>query len=235
MLTAVRKVEAGDVAVQTDARLSALVGAEGWSRLPAAIRRRFSKPYTADEQRVYRGEVVLTELSWAGAVLAFLTRVIGAPLPGKHGATGAAVVIVAEDPVTRHQCWTRCYARRGRFAQVIQSAKRFQGSTGLEEYVGYGIGMTLAVGEDGGALVFRSRSYFIEALGVRLTIPKPLEPGEMEIVHARAGSDAAFSFRLTLKHPLCGVLVHQVAHFRDDAETASLPRQAALQGIARFS
>lgn len=225
--------EAGAAKLPGDTRLRDLIGAEGWARLPEAVRRRFSKPYARGEQRIYRGRVVLTELSWAGAALAFLTRIIGAPLPSEHGATGAATVIVAEDPISGHQCWTRCYARRGRFAHVIQSAKRFQGPTGLEEYVGYGIGMTLAVSEKRGALVFRSCGYFLEAFGLRVPLPRALEPGRMEIVHAEEG-ETEFSFRLTLKHPVFGVLVRQIAHFSDDADAAMLPRRVALHAVPRF-
>ncbi len=69
-----------------------------------------------------------------------------------NGATGPALVAVVEDERLGGQSWTRLYARPGRFPQTIHSAKRFRGPTGLEEYVGYGIGMALRVTvEDGGA------------------------------------------------------------------------------------
>ncbi|ELR04320.1 hypothetical protein GMDG_09029, partial [Pseudogymnoascus destructans 20631-21] len=104
---------------------------------------------------LYPGEVLETRLSRAGRLLAFLARAIGAPLPLQDGMTGAATVAVMENSGLGGLSWTRTYARQGKFPQVIHSAKCFAGSTGLEEHVGYGIGMSLAVTEENGALVFR--------------------------------------------------------------------------------
>ncbi len=84
----------------------------------------------------------------------------------------------------------------------------------LEEYVGYGFGMTLKVTEEDGALVFRSERYFFEVSRLRLQIPRFAEPGAMEIVHRDEGG-GQFSFRLTLEHRLAGKLMHQLAYFRD--------------------
>jgi hypothetical protein len=203
----------------TDLRFRSLVGEEAWGRLPEPVRRRFSKRLAEGETIVYQGRVEATELSITGRVLAVLARVIGGPLPLTHGATGAAVVMVTEDRRLGGQSWTRTYVRPGRFPQVVHSAKRFCGPTGLEEYVGCGIGMTLGVTVEDGALVFRSGRYFLELGGSRLTFPRVLEPGLMEIVHreeAVAGEPCgAFSFRLSLTHPLLGRLVYQLASFRD--------------------
>jgi hypothetical protein len=198
----------------TDLRFRTLLGEEAWARLPEPVRRRFSKRWQPGDMVIYPGRVVTTELSRAGRVLAFLTRAIGAPLPLANGATGPAVVAVTENTALGGQTWTRTYARPGGFPQVIHSAKRFSGPTGLEEYVGYGFGMTLRVTEENAALVFRSEHYFFEIGRLRLTIPRFAEPGAMEIVH-RDESDGQFSFRLTLSHPLLGQLLHQLAYFRD--------------------
>lgn len=198
----------------TDLRFRTLLGEEAWARLPEPVRRRFSKRWQPGDMVIYPGRVVVTELSRAGRVLAFLTRAIGAPLPLVNRATGPAVVAVTENATLGGQTWTRTYARPGRFPQVIHSAKRFSGPTGLEEYVGYGFGMTLRVTEENGALVFRSERYFFEIGHLRLTIPRFAEPGAMKIVHRDEGG-GQFSFRLTLSHPLLGRLVHQLAYFRD--------------------
>jgi hypothetical protein len=202
-----------------DLRFRALVGEEAWARLPEAVQRRFSKRLGPGEAIVYQGQVTATELTRAGRVLAFLARAIGGPLPFTNGATGAAVVIVMEDVALGGQSWTRTYARPGRLPQVVHSAKRFSGPTGLEEYVGCGVGMTLRVTVEDGALFFRSEHYFLELGRVRAYIPRRLAPGIMEIVHReeadRGAGGSAFSFRLSLTHPLFGQLVYQVAYFRD--------------------
>ncbi len=198
-----------------DSRFRALVGDTAWVQLPPAVRRRFSKRLAPGDVALYRGAVIETTLSRTGRVLAMLGRLIGAPLPLTDGATGPAIVAVTEDAAIGGQIWTRSYARPGRFHQVVHSAKRFRGPTGLEEYVGCGIGMTLTVGVEAGALVFRSSRYFLEFGRLRLTLPRWLEPGAMEIVHREEDAGGRFSFRLTLRHRAFGCLVHQLAMFED--------------------
>lgn len=196
-----------------DTRFRAILGEAAWNRLPAAVRRRFSKRLTAGEAILYSGRVAATQLSPAGRVLAAFARLIGSPLPDTSGATGSACVSVIEDQQGRGQCWTRTYARPGRFPQVVHSMKRFAGPTGLEEYVGSGIGMALDLSEDDGALVFRSRHYFVDLGVIRFRIPAMLAPGFMTIVHRDLGNE--FLFELTLSHPLFGRLIHQVAYFKE--------------------
>lgn len=197
-----------------DLRFRTLVGEEAWSRLPPAVQRRFSKRLAPGAAVLYAGEMVETRLSRMGKVLSFLARAIGAPLPLDDGMTGAAVVAVTEDAALGGQCWTRTYARKGRFPQVIHSAKCFAGPTGLEEHVGCGVGMALAVSERDGALVFRSTGYFCALGRVRIAIPRLLEPGAMEVVHRDEG-DGAFMFLLSLRHPWWGELVSQTVRFRE--------------------
>ncbi len=159
-----------------DLRFRTLVGEVAWAELPEAVRRRFSKCLAPDEMLIYRGNVVATELSRAGRVLSFLARAIGSPLPLTDGATGPALVVVTEDTRLGGQSWLRIYTRPGRFPQSIHSAKRFRGPTGLEEYVGCGIGMSLRVTVEGGALIFRSAAYFLELGRWRLPLPRARAP-----------------------------------------------------------
>lgn len=197
-----------------DLRFRALVGEARWSELPAAVRARFSKRLADGEIALYKGAVVATELSRIGRVLAFLARAIGAPLPLTNGATGPAVVAVTEEPSLGGQIWSRSYARPGRFPQVVHSAKRFRGPTGLEEHVGGGIAMRLVVCVEAGALVFRSAGYVLELGRLRIRLPRLLEPGIMTIVHRDLGS-GQFAFELELVHPHLGRLLHQLAVFSD--------------------
>jgi hypothetical protein len=197
-----------------DLRFRTLVGERAWGELPDAVRRRFSKCLGPNEALVYQGLVTATRLSVAGRVLSLLSRAIGSPLPLTNGATGPAVVIVTEDAGLGGQSWLRIYARPGRFPQAIHSAKRFSGPTGLEEYVGCGIGMALRVSVEEGALAFRSAGYFVQIAGWRLPIPLPLQPGQMQIVHRDLGA-GSFEFSLSLTHGVFGQLVHQAAVFHD--------------------
>ena len=139
-----QRVELGDL------RFRALMSEADWASLPLAIRRRFSKRLAGGQTIVYAGEILESWMSRAGWWLAQAARLIGGPLPltrdaqvrsGRSPALRvASVVTVTEDMATGGQIWTRLYARRKGFPQVIHSSKRFAGPTGLEEYVGRGIG-----------------------------------------------------------------------------------------------
>ncbi|WP_292063089.1 DUF4166 domain-containing protein [Brevundimonas sp. UBA7664] len=201
---------AGELA---DLRFRALLSAEAWAALPLAVRRRFSKRMTGGATVAYRGGVAAVRASAAGRLLAEAARLIGGPLPLVFE-PGASVVTVTEDHVGQGQVWTRLYARRSGFPQVIHSAKRFAGPTGLEEYVGSGVGMALTVAVEDAALVFRSAFYFVTLAGLRVRLPRWAEPGRLTILHRDLG-DGAFAFTLALDHPWLGRLIEQDAVFRD--------------------
>jgi Domain of unknown function (DUF4166) len=202
-----------------DMRFCNLVGPDAWATLPEVVQNRFSKRFKRAEPVLYSGHVVETRHNAAGRVFAVIARLIGSPLPDAGEGVAAAAVSVIEDAETGYQNWTRTYERFGRFPQVVHSMKRFEGATGLEEYVGRGIGMALIVSVDNRSLVFRSTYYFIQVFGRRLRLPRALEPGVMEIVHRDepnyVGLNRAFSFRLTLTHPWLGCLVSQLAYFKE--------------------
>jgi hypothetical protein len=199
-----------------DLRFRALMTEAEWASLPPAIRRRFSKRLAGGQTIVYAGEILDSWMSRAGWWLAQAARLIGGPLPVTANAHVPSVVTVTEDMATGGQIWTRLYARRKGFPQVIHSSKRFAGPTGLEEYVGCGIGMTLTVYARDGALIFRSKNYFFQLFGRRFLLPAWLCPGTLYVTHAEV-ADGKFSFTLQIFHPRFGLLLRQMAMFREIA------------------
>jgi hypothetical protein len=199
-----------------DTRFRALLAADEWQALSPDVRRRFSKRVANGESVIYAGEVVEVRFSFCGWLLAQAVRLIGGPLPLHADTNVPAVVTVTEDIRAAGQIWTRLYARRRGFPQVIHTSKRFRGPTGLEEYLGYGVGMSLAVRVEEGAIVFRSVDYFLELFGRKLKLPHLLSPGALTISHAEMGA-GRFSSTLDLQHPRLGLLIHQRGVFREAA------------------
>jgi hypothetical protein len=197
-----------------DLRFRALIPPHEWASLPPPVRRRFSKRLAGGRTVVFVGEVAETRLSIAGHLLAQAARLIGSPFPTSTDAGVPAVVSVTEDFATGGQIWTRLYTRRTAFPQVIHSSKRFGGPTGLEEHVGGGVGMTLTVHAESGALVFLSARYFVHLFGHRLWLPGWLTPGNLSVAHMECG-DGRFSFTLEVTHPRLGQLIFQRALFRE--------------------
>jgi Domain of unknown function (DUF4166) len=197
-----------------DLRFRALLGETKWGLLPAPVRSRFSKRLADGASVVYVGEVVECRMSAAGWLLAQAARLIGAPLPLSRDTGMASVVSVTEESATGGQIWTRLYARRYRFPQVIHSSKRFTGLTGLEERVGGGVGMALRLDVAEGALLFRSDHFFVAWRSVRVRLPAWLSPGVITVSHADLG-EGRFLFTLDVNHPWLGTLIRQAAAFRE--------------------
>jgi hypothetical protein len=197
-----------------DLRFRALLGADGWSRLPRAIRRRFSARAGAGAAITYAGRIVECRRSLFGRLIAELGRLIGGPLPLHDDIGVPAIVTVTEDGESGGQLWTRIYARARGFPQVIHSSKRFAGPTGLEEYLGRGFGIALTVSASSEALHFRSDHYFFCIGALRLRLPRWLEPGALTISHVDRG-DGGFAFVLALQHKLLGEIIHQTGPFHE--------------------
>ena len=203
----------GDAALG-DLRFRALLGPEQWAVLPEAVCARFSKRYSAGRSVSYTGQIAECRISRAGWLLAQACRLIGAPLPLDTGGGAAAVVTVTEHAPSGGQVWTRVYARRGGFPQVIHSAKMFSGATGLEEYIGLGLGIALIVQGSAEGISFSSDHYYMKLGKRRLRLPDWLTPGSLRIEHLDRGG-GQFLFSLDLRHPLLGELIHQVGEFAD--------------------
>lgn len=199
-----------------DNRFRALLSSEDWGRLPVAIWRRFSKRLVDGATVVYVGEVEEAFSSRAGWWIVQAARLIGGPLPTGAATRVPMIVTVTEDAASGGQVWTRICARPDGFPQVIHSAKRFAGPTGLEEYVGFGISMALKVSVGHDALVFSSAGYAVRLGRLRLRLPDWLTPGELTVTHTDLGC-GLFRFTLEIVHPRFGRLLRQSAVFREAA------------------
>jgi hypothetical protein len=197
-----------------DLRFRALMSDADWAALPLPIRGRFSKRLAGGNTAVYVGEVLETQMSGAGWLLAQAARLIGGPLPVSRDAHTPSVVTVTEDVATQGQHWTRLYARRSGFPHIVHSSKRFAGPTGLEEYVGRGVGMALTIHVEDSALIFRAAHYFLQLAGFRIRLPAWLTPGGLIVTHAELG-DGRFLFKLEIIHPRLGRLICQTAAFQE--------------------
>jgi len=199
-----------------DHRFRALLSDEDWGRLPVAIWRRFSKRLEDGRTVIYVGEVDEASVSRIGWWFAQVARVIGGPLPTGAETCVPMVVAVTEDAASGGQVRTRICARKRGFPQVIHSAKRFAGPTGLEEYIGFGIAMALRIRVADQALRFHSTGYSLQIGRLRLSLPEWLTPGDLTVTHSDLG-DAKFRFTLDLIHPRFGRLIHQSARFTEAA------------------
>jgi Domain of unknown function (DUF4166) len=198
-----------------DLRFRALLPRQDWDLLPVAVRKRFTKRLRGGATTIYVGRVTVFRISRIGRMLAQCLRLIGAPLPLFDHVDVPSIVSVTEDVATGGQIWSRMYANRSGFPQVIHSAKRFSGPTGLEEHLGFGITMLLVPRASRDRLTFESAGYQLKLGELRLTIPYFLTPGHLAVTHIAAGV-TSFQFEMTLRHPYFGELLHQSAEYRDE-------------------
>lgn len=201
-------------------RFRALLGAEAWAWLPEPVRERFSKRLGPGQAVTYVGKITESRRNVAGRIVAFLGRLVGAPLPLTDDLGVPAVVSVTEDAEAHGQFWTRMYGRARGFPQVIHSSKRFAGPTGLEEYLGLGFGIALAVRADGKGIHFVSDHYFLSVGQYRLRLPRLLSPGQLTVSHVEHG-DGWFAFILRLDHSLLGRMIRQKGLFRESMPGAA--------------
>ena len=203
-----------------DLRFRALIAKDEWDELPTGTRRRFAKRVNDGKAVVYVGRLTKMHLSRIGRWLAHGLRISGAPLPINEDINVPSVVAVTEDVANSGQGWTRVYANNRRFPQVIHSAKRFSGPTGLEEYVGCGIAMALNVRVEDRVLLFESEGYYLRVGKRRLRLPRWMMPGDLRVSHRDLGDgdDGRFEFGLKLHHPWFGTLLEQIGVFEEQME-----------------
>lgn len=193
--------------------LPALVGADAWARLPAAVQRRFG---VAHADTTYLGHMALG-CSRIGAVYARLARLFGGPLT-RIRASGVATSVRVTGNGRGGVVWERRFHRQGDRGRgpvrTVRSTKELGADGGLVERTDGGLSMALDVFEEDGSLVFQSRRYSLALGRWHLPVPAWLAPGTCRVVHTDLGH-GLFRFTLSMRHPLWGETFHQSGVFAD--------------------
>ncbi|SHM62443.1 DUF4166 domain-containing protein [Rhizobacter sp. OV335] len=193
--------------------LAALVGADGWNRLPAAVQRRFG---CAHGDTTYIGHLELG-CSRIGGWYALATRLFGGPLTGIR-ATGVTTTVRVSDDGRGGVVWERCFHRNTMLGadhvRTVRSTKQLDRDGRLFERTDGGLSMALDVFEERGSLVFQSRGFSLVWGRLRLPVPALLTPGTCRVMHTDLGG-GFFRFTLSMVHPLWGQTFHQSGVFAD--------------------
>ena len=199
--------------------LPALVGAAAWSRLPLAVQQRFS---VGHDDVTYTGQMDL-RCSVIGHVYAAFARVLGGPLTHLN-TTAVPTTVRVCDNGCGGVVWERAFHVKQRgHARIVRSTKEIGADSSLLERTDGGLSMSLDVFEESGALVFRSRRFWLVLnmgrLGnIRLPVPALLTPGTCRVEHTDLG-DGLFRFTLRMVHSLWGETFYQSGVFADPAPT----------------
>lgn len=185
--------------------LSLLLGPAAWARLPAAVQRRFAAGHA---EACYRGHMDL-RCSALGRVLAWLVKPLRSPLVAARAQGVPTTVRVRAVGVG--VVWERCFEAG---VGCVMSTKELDRDGQLQERTEGGLGMSLDVFEQDGALVFQSRRYFLTLGRWRLAVPGLLSPGTCRVEHRDLGQ-GQFRFTLSMSHPLWGETFHQTGVFAD--------------------
>jgi len=208
-----RPARTAPVAYDHEPDFRALLGEAAWTRLPAAVRARFAFGVHA-EPCVYPGRMTV-RASAAGWLLAQACRLVGTPLAPWTGEDVAVEVTVAPHPQGGID-WSRLYRFPGHAPARVASRKLTDETGALLEVVRGGLGLRLGVGEEDGALVFRSRGYVLRLGRLVLPLPALLSPGQAWVEHRDLGG-GAFRFSLRFEHRWLGETFFQTGVFHDPA------------------
>lgn len=184
------------------------VGAAGWARLPAAVRRRFGAGHPNVD---YTGRMDL-RCSGIGRIYAGLSRAFGSPLTGLQ-ARGLAATVRVRGNGQGGVVWERVFGNAAG-AAIVRSTKEPGAEGQLTERTDGGLAMALDVFEEDGSLVFQSRRFFLALGPLHIPVPHWLSPGQCRVTHTDLGG-GDFRFTLSMRHPLWGETFHQSGVFSD--------------------
>lgn len=204
-----------------------------WQQLHPDIRRRFDKNPPPGQRLYYTGTLTELRCSFAGKLLAYLTRPLigGALLPYTDADFPVDIEVYSEpgNPAIFKQRLYRLNDRKpARFTSYMLGGPRGE----VYEYVGGGLGMKLRLRvETDGNLHFTSDGYFWHLFGRRIPVPGLFTPGKTFLVHRNDAPDR-FNIRIEIRHCLFGTTFVQAGAFREIKAPVAAPEAGTEEAVA---
>jgi hypothetical protein len=187
--------------------LRAVLGADSWQELPAAVRERFADGAGAVD---YAGAFEVVRASRLGRLFAWLGTLVGTPVAPRTGDHVEARVQVR--PTALGVEWIREYRWPDGATDQVRSTKVVAGKR-LVELLPARLCMPLDTYVEGQVLHFVSLGYYFDlGFGLKLWLPGLMTPGITHVEHVDL-AHGWFRFTMTVTHPLFGEMFFQTGRF----------------------
>lgn len=184
--------------------------ADDWDNLGSIIRRHyFLKPKSKDAICV-TGEMSEIHHTKIAKLLIPFGLLFGAIVPYR-GKNIPIDVHYTSNPNNSNIYWDRVFKFKNgnfHFKSYMEPVKENE----VIEFVRFGVGIRLKVTAENGALVFRDIGYIWRVRGYNIPIPGKWLMGKV-YVEERPIDDKYFSMKMTLEHPLLGILFKYTGKF----------------------
>ena len=187
----------------TDSVFQTVLG-DGWDELGDVIKRHyFLRPYSDDYICV---SGVMSEIYHSAIAKLFLPfgMMFGAVVPYR----GKNVPIDVHYSCSKNNAnvyWDRVFKFSERNHYHFKSHMEHTRNNEVIEFVRFGVGMRLKVTAENGAIVFRGAGYIWRVFGRDIPVPVGLFFGNA-YVEERPVDENSFEMKMTLEHPLFGVM-----------------------------
>ena len=187
---------------------------EKWELLSKRMQARFEEESLSDAPKKYKGEMLDIQCSFLGSVLANFMRPIGSPLLPYNEKNVPIDVKVYKNETEGIIFKERIYHFKNRRPFKVLSWMVVNTEGQIQEFIGFGLGMRMALDVRQETLFFKGAGYFLKLGRFNIPIPLFLSPGEVLVEHSDHG-DAAFRVRIEMKHPWFGQMYLQDGIFKE--------------------
>jgi hypothetical protein len=180
---------------------------DAWDNLHRNIRERFISPAGSAAPLCFSGTMQWVYCSPLGALMAWLLKPLSV-LPRANAQAVAFDFGIYKNPAGFTKLRTYKLAENDTFT----FSSLFSDDGQLHESFAGGLGMYLQLREEGGALIFSDRGYYVQIGKWRVPLPRWFTVGSFELLHRNIDADK-FQVIIRISHPLGGTLFYQRGEF----------------------